>query len=155
LLRADSSSIALPQMKVAQGTGEQPSRPVVSTDGRSVSWVTGTTMYAATLTTSGLTGVVSTPVPTDSFAVSWLGRVVMVGHSYATGCCGTNHAEYDVWDPAKGSFVPHWTRDIDPMFGSVPVGVPSFVRVTANGQSSNDSCLVRVDGVASMAPTSQ
>jgi hypothetical protein len=78
--------------------------------------------------------------------------MVVVGHSYDGPCCGNNHAEYDVWDPTKGDFVAHWTRDIYPLAGPVPDGVAAFTRVKAPGNAANEGCLVRVDGVTSMAP---
>ena len=154
LFRDDGTAVALPKMTVTLAGGEQPGRPVVSADGRSVSWVSGTTMYAATIGASGLVGMVTTTVPSNSFAVSWIGARVVVGHTYETGCCGYDHAEYDVWDPARGDFVPQWTRGINPIFGPVPDGVPAFVRVD-QGSSGIQDCLVRVDGVASMAPQAQ
>ena len=155
LLRADGTTIALPDLRVSIGGTEQPTRPAVSLDGRSVAWVTGTTLHAATVTPSGLSNVVSSPVPTDSFALSWIGPRVVVGHSYDGRCCGANHAEYDVWDPGRGNFVAHWTRDIYPFVGPLPDGVAAFARVKAPGDATNEACLVRIDGVTSMAPQYQ
>jgi len=152
LLRADGTSISLAELKPSIGGTDAPARPAISADGRSVAWVGGTILYAATVTLSGLSNVVQSRVPADSFALSWIGSRVVVGHSHDGQCCGGNHAEYDVWDPARGNFVAHWTRDIYPLAGPVPDGVPAFIRVKAPGNGLNEGCLVRVDGVTSMAP---
>jgi len=152
LLRPDGTSVQLPALRLSIGGTEGPARPAVAADGRSVAWVTGATLNAATVTQAGLSNVASSPVPADSFALSWIGTRVVVGHSYDGACCGGNHAEYDVWDPSQGNFVAHWTRDIYPIAGPVPDGVAAFVRVKAPGNATNEACLVRVDGVTSMAP---
>jgi hypothetical protein len=153
LLRADGTTVTLTDLHLSQGGLERPNGPAVSADGRMVAWVNGTALHSAELTTSGLANMVSSPVPTDSFAMSWIGHLAVVGHEYGPACCGSNKAEYDVWDPARGNFVPHWTRDIYPVAGPVPGGVPAYVRVQVD--TTDSGCLVRVDGVASMALTSE
>jgi len=152
LMRADGTAIELSALRPSIGGTDQPALPAVSADGRSVAWVTGTTLHAATVTQSGLSNVASSPVPADSFALSWIGPRVVVGHSYDGPCCGRNHAEYDVWDPVRGDFVAHWTRDIYPFAGPVANAVTAYVRVIAPGNGVNEACLARVDGVTSMAP---
>jgi hypothetical protein len=154
LLRGGGSTLVLTDLQLHQGGGERPNGPAISANGAKVAWVTGNTLYAADLTASGLVNLVSSPVPADSFAVTWAGHVVMVGHEYIPSCCGLQAAEYDVWDPAKGNFVPHWTRGIYPIASPVFEGTPVYVRVPASQSAPSDGgCLVRVDGVASMAPT--
>jgi hypothetical protein len=152
LLRADGTTMPLSALRLSMGGTEQPVRPAVSADGRSVAWVTDTTLYAATVTQSGLSDVVSSPVPAGGFALSWIGSRVVVGHSYDGACCGGNHAEYDVWDPVRGNFVAHWTRGIYPFAAPVPNAVPAYIRVVAPGSGVNEACLARVDGATSMAP---
>jgi hypothetical protein len=152
LLRQDGTSKVLTDLAPSVGGTDDPVRPAISSDGRSVAWVTINTLHAAKLTADGLSGLVSSPVPADSFALSWIADMVVVGHNYDGPCCGGKHAEYDVWDPTKGNFVAHWTRDIFPLADPVPGNVPAYTRVKAPGNGANEGCLVRVDGVTSMAP---
>jgi hypothetical protein len=155
LLRRDGTTIALPQIVVEQHSFEQPPVAIVSADGQRVAWVTGTTLTAAWLAPAGLQDITSSPVPADSFAATWIGRRVVVGRSYGTGCCGYRPADYDVWDPTKGNFVPHWTADLSPVYGPVPEGVPAFALTlkTPADKKSIAACLARVDGVTGMAVT--
>jgi hypothetical protein len=152
LLRRDGTTIALPQIKVEQHSFEQPPVAVVSADGQRVAWVTGTTLNSAWLAPAGLEDITSTPVPADSFAATWIGRRVVVGRSYGTACCGFRQADYDVWDPTRGIFVDHWTKDLAPVYGPVPEGVPAFALTPKNpaDKKSFDACLARVDGVTGM-----
>jgi hypothetical protein len=152
LLRPDGTSVQLAALRVGTGGSVGPTSPAVSADGLSVAWITGTTLNAATVTQSGLSNVVSSSVPAGGFVLTWIGTRVVIGHYYDGPCCGDKHVEYDVWDPSRGNFVPHWTRDIYPMGGPVPDGVAAFVRVKAPGNATNEACLVRVDGVTSMTP---
>jgi hypothetical protein len=76
----------------------------------------------------------------------------VLGQTYEGGCCGYNHAQYDVWDPAAGDFVPHWTRGLDPVYGPVPEGRAAFAaqQITAPAMAA---CLVRLDGVRDLSAT--
>lgn len=151
LLRPDGTTITL-----ATANPGEPSVagwPVPSADGTRVAWVAAGTLNAGRLTAAGITDRISSPVPADAFAATWIGDRVVVGQAYAPGCCGYDHDQYDVWDPTKGNFVAHWTRNLEPVYGPVPVGVPAYADVP--GATDAAGCLGRLDGVAGMTVTSR
>jgi hypothetical protein len=152
LLRPDSTSITL-AASVKQSSLEQPYHPVVSADGQRIAWVEDGQLHAARVTADGLRDVVSSPTPAETFALTWIGSRVVVGQSNGVGCCGYRPAQHDVWNPADGDFVPHWTPGLSPIYGPVPDGVPAFATQQVGG--STTGCLVRLDGVASLATTGQ
>jgi len=136
---------------VDQQSLEMPGAPVVSADGTRIAWAEGDTVHTGQITASGIQDVRSSPVPAGTYPKVWTGERVILGRSYEGGCCGHRPAEYDVWDPAAGDFVPHWTRQLSPVYGPVPVGAP-LVGVT-EGDPGGDSCLARLDGVRDLSAT--
>jgi hypothetical protein len=154
LLRPDGTTITL-RARVLQGTGgEQPGRPAISADGQRIAWVDGTSVYAARLTPLGEQDVVGSPIGLNAFALTWIGSRVVLGQTYEPGCCGYNHAQYDVWDPARGNFVPQWTKGLSPIFGPVPEGRPAFAAQQI-APPALPACLVRLDGVRDLSVTAK
>ena len=143
LLRVDGSTVQL-------GIGGE---TAVSADGRSVAWVNGTTAWAARLAADGLHDKKKTAVPAKTSAVTWIGKRVVLAHAYAPWCCGNDHQEHDVWDPARGAFAPHWTRDIAPVYGPMPDGGIAYGQVEADDKTNGAGCLVKLDGVKDMSVT--
>jgi hypothetical protein len=145
LLRPDGTVIALAGL---------PPAPAVSADGRSVAWADGTTASVAKLTADGVRDRVSTPVPAKTLVRTWIGQRVVLGQPSGTGCCDMGQ---DVWDPAKGAFVPHWAADIAPLYGPVPDGghAVGLVKAAASGEPPTPGCLAVLDGVRDLSVTSQ
>jgi hypothetical protein len=153
LLRPDGTTVTL-RARTHQAGGEQPWRPVVSADGLRLAWVDGGTAYAARLTADGERDLVASPIGPDAFAWTWIGNRVVLGQTYEGGCCGYNHAQYDVWDPAKGDFVPHWTRQLGPIYGPVPDGAAGFAAQQIQPPAAA-ACLVRLDAVRDLSATAK
>lgn len=112
---------------------------------------TGTRVSIAQLTPAGVGKVTSTPVPAGAFAANWIGRRVVIGQAYGSGCCGYDKTRYDIWDSTAGLFAPQWTAEVFPVYGPVPDGAPAFGmwRSSTNG----GGCLAQLDGVRSLAST--
>jgi hypothetical protein len=152
LLRTSGTSIVLPDLVIIQGGLDGPAGPAVSSDGTRVAWVSNHELHAATVTANGLTNELSAPVLPTAYAASWIGDMVLVGYPYEPGCCGSNHVEYDVWDPTKGPFVASWTKSVYPFNTPVPRGTPAVVRVpVVPGQTNSAACLIVADGVHDMS----
>jgi hypothetical protein len=149
LLHPDGTRLELSGIDNAKVNGQFFAGPAISADGERLAWVEGTTLHAATLAADGLHDGVTSPTLADTFAQTWIGSRVVVGQSYGTGCCGYRPAQYDVWDPAKGVFVPHWTKELWPVYGPEPDGAPTYA-MTHSNPTSAAGCLGRVDGVAGM-----
>ena len=150
LLTPDGTARALAATIDRQGF-EMPGAPVVSADGTRIAWAAGGSVHTGQITTGGLTGIVNSPAPGDTWPLTWVGTRVILGHTYAPGCCGYNKAEYDVWDPAAGNFAPHWTRDISPIYGPVPTGVDLFA--VKSTDSTGTGCLAPPDAVKDLSAT--
>jgi len=150
LLTPDGAAKQL-QATVHQGTFEMPGIPVVSADGTRLAWYQGSTVYAGQLTAQGLSDVKSSPAPDGTYPLTWYGNRVVLGKSYGDACCGYRQADYDVWDPAAGAFVAHWTRGLSPVYGPAPASAPLFgARATDTGMAA---CLARLDGVKDLSTT--
>ncbi|OJF10940.1 hypothetical protein BG844_29340 [Couchioplanes caeruleus subsp. caeruleus] len=131
-----------------------PEEVAVSADGQSVAWTAAGKVTVARLTTGGLRDRVSTPVPAKTRAVTWIGHRVVLAQAYAPWCCGSDHLQHDVWDPAKGPFVARWTRGIAPVYGPLPDGAAGAGLVQKNSKEEfGAGCLARLDGVRDMSVT--
>lgn len=151
LLRSDGTTVTLAGAQTNSGTFEQPPDPVVNADGTRMAWVSGIVLHAATITPDGLRNVVDSPAPAHAFAATWIGTRVVVGQTYATDCCGYDRAQFDVWDPTRGAFVPHWTKEVASVYGPVPAGTTAYANV--QGATTTAGCLAPVDGVSGMSVT--
>jgi hypothetical protein len=150
LLNADGIARPL-AATIDQQSLEMPGVPVVSADGTRIAWATTGSVHTGQITADGLVGIVDSPVQSDTYPWTWAGTRVILGHSYGPSCCGYRHAEYDVWDPAAGAFVPHWAREIAPIYGPVSAGGDLFALQQTS--STGDSCLARLDAVKDLSAT--
>jgi hypothetical protein len=148
LLRPDGTSIALSATMFRQGL-EMPASAVVSSDGTRLAWSKTGTVYTGQISATGLQTVTSSPVPGDTYPLLWAGNRIVLGKTYNDGCCGYRRADYDVWDPTAGTFIPHWTRDLWPVYGPVPAGVPLFS--IHSSEDTGHGCLVQLDGVKDLS----
>jgi hypothetical protein len=114
-----------------------------------MAWVSHSVLFAATLSASGLSATVSSPVPVGSFAATWIGARVVIGQPDGTDCCGYTPNRFDVWDPTDGAFVPGWTTDLAFIYGPVPAGATPLANVDGSPQARG--CLARVNGVTSVS----
>jgi hypothetical protein len=148
LLRPDGSSKTLNAVIDRSGL-DVPAAPAVSSDGRRIAWSKGDNLITGSLTANGITDEASSPAPTGTYPVTWAGSMVVVAQPYAPGCCGHRTLQYDVWDPARGNFVPQWTRDVWPIYG--PTSAPLFG--TRQTDTTGNGCLVRLNGVQDLSVT--
>ncbi len=148
LLRPDGSTLPLAAV-VEQAGGDMPAAPVVSADGRQIAWSKGNAVFVGILTSAGITDMRTSPVPTDTYPVTWTGSLVVLAQPYAPGCCGYRKVQYDVWDPARGNFAPQWTREVWPVYGPTPTA-PFAIRGT---DATGNGCLVQLNGVQDLSVT--
>ncbi len=148
LLRPDGSSTEFGAV-IERSGGDVPAAPAVSSDGRRIAWSKGDNLISGTLTATGITDQESSPAPTGTYPVTWVGSMVVVAQPYAPGCCGHRRLQYDVWDPARGDFVPQWTRDVWPVYGPTAAGLFGVRQTDPTG----NGCLVRLNGVQDLSVT--
>jgi hypothetical protein len=150
LLNADGIARPL-AATIDQQSFEMPALPVVSADGTRIAWATTGAVHTGQITADGLVDIVYSPVQSDTYPLTWAGTRVILAHSYGPGCCGYRHAEYDVWDPTAGAFVPHWTQGIAPIYGPVSAGGDLFALQQTS--ATGDGCLARLDAVKDLSAT--
>ncbi len=149
LLRPDGSSTTFGAVIERSGL-DVPAAPAVSSDGRHIAWSKGDNVISATLTATGITDEVSSPAPTGTYPVTWVGSMVVLAQPYAPGCCGYRRVQYDVWDPAQGNFVPQWTQDVWPVYGPTAGGL---FGIRQTDPPAVNGCLVRLNGVQDLSVT--
>lgn len=149
LLKYDGRPIPLPGIRVEAG-GFEPGVPVPSADGGSIAWVTDNVLHTAALTSDGLVTEHTTPVPPNSFALTWIGPRVVVGQTVGgDGCCGYYPVHYGLWDPSQGSFVPHWTSGLAAIYGPTPGEQTAWANI--RGDSDAHGCLGELSGVTQLS----
>jgi hypothetical protein len=149
LLTADGTSHSL---TATINLGQIPRTPVLSADGDHIAWATEGAVHTGRIATSGLTEIIDSPVQSDTYPLTWVGTRVILSHTYAPGCCGYGKVERDVWEPSAGTFVPHWTRGLDPIYGPVPGGLDVFA-VQETSPPAEQGCLVRLNAVKDLSST--
>jgi hypothetical protein len=151
LLTPDGATRELAPATVDQQSLEMPGTPVLSADGNHIAWSGPGTVYTGRITADGIEDVVSSPAPGDTYPLLWVGTRVVLGQTYDGGCCGYRRADYDIWDPAAGDFVPQWTRELWPIYGPTPAGAGLFAIERTDTLPAG--CLVRLDAVRDLSTT--
>jgi hypothetical protein len=140
-----------PQGPAALLIPAMPANFVISPDGRRVAYQQGSRLIVTSIADGKariehdvqLPGTDSSQGRTGAELSGWAGRYLVIGNRLGLGYDG-----FDLWDPARGAYVPTWNRDVVGIYAATPDG-RSVVGAVKDGGSTR-TCAAVLDPAAGL-----